>query len=130
MITEYLKDKTIFDDIDRNNATIEYVRLIKEYAEGLPPLPPTKAVNRFLLESKDAWSAVYTIDPATAFMKKPVWRSTDRAYFIFYSGSAWILTTRQYETGLSATTGGYASTFEEYPYSGGWNQPCTIRVLD
>jgi len=129
VITEYLKDKTIFDDIDKNNATIEYVRLIKEYAEGLPPLPPTKAVNRFLLDSKDAWSAVYTLDPATIFMKKPLWRSIDNAYFIFYSGSAWILTTRQYETGLSVTTGGYTSTFEEHPYSGGWNQPCTIRIL-
>jgi hypothetical protein len=125
---EYLRDKTIFDEIDKNNATHEYVKILKEYAEGYPLLAP-KEHSRFLLDSKDAWSAVYSKD-TTAFQGRPLWRSADGSYFIFYSGSAWILTHKQYEKDLTDKTGGYASTVAEEPYEGGWNQPCTIRLLD
>ena len=125
---EYFRDKTIFDEIDKNNATHEYVKILKEYAEGYSP-PVSKVCFRFLLDSKDAWSAVYSKD-TTAFQGRPLWRSADGSYFMFYSGSAWILTHKQYEKDLTVKTGGYASTVAEEPYEGAWNQPCTIRLLD
>jgi hypothetical protein len=128
---EYLRDKTIFDEIDKNNATHEYVAVLKEYAESQVSTDavPVKDHSRFLLESKDAWSGVYTKDSAT-FQDRSLWRSTDRTYFIFYNGSGWILTHSQYEKEISTKMGGFASSKTEQPYECGWNQPCTIRLLD
>uniref|UniRef100_A0A6C0AQ52 Uncharacterized protein n=1 Tax=viral metagenome TaxID=1070528 RepID=A0A6C0AQ52_9ZZZZ len=127
---EYLNNKTLFDTINPNSATFEYVKVIKEYAEGLPPIQPEKEHTRFLLDSKDAWSNVYTKDPVKTFMNKPLWRSSDNNYFIFYAGSSWVLTHSQYEKDLSSSTGGYASSTEEQPYNGSWNHECTIKILD
>jgi hypothetical protein len=142
VFVEYLKNKALFDDIDKNSATYEYVKLIKEYAEGLPSLPSlpslsllpstltTKDVKRFLLDSKDGWSGVYAKDEAKSFMTKPIWRSADNKFFMFYTGSGWTLTATQYEPELTPTMGGFASCLAENPYEGGWNQACTIKVLE
>lgn len=134
IFTEYLKNKALFDDIDKNSATYEYVVMIKEYAERLPPLPPVKgakAVKRFLLDSKDAWSSVYTKDEEKSFLTKPIWRSADNKFFLFYNGSGgWTLTATQYESELTASMGGFASCSAENPYEGGWNHACTIKILD
>jgi hypothetical protein len=127
---EYLNNKTMFDSIDPTSATFEYVKVIKEYASGLPINPVQKDHSQFLLDSKDAWSSIYVKDPVKMFLNKPIWRSSNNNYLIFYTGSAWILTHKQYEKDLSVTTGGFASTLEEQPYNGSWNQPCTIKILD
>jgi len=125
---EYLANKTMFDTIDPNNATYEYVRLLKEYAEGNIPAAPVSR-SRFLLDSQDAWSSIYTKDIAQ-FQGRPIWRSANGSYIIFNTGAGWIVTGSQYEKDLTVTTGGYASTKEEEPYEGGWNHPCTITWLD
>ena len=129
---EYLRNKKIFDDVSPDNATYEYVAVLKEYAERhqvSDVVKPVKDHSRFLLESKAAWSGVYTKDTAT-FQDRPLWRSTDRTYFIFYNGSGWILTHSQYEKELTTKMGGFASSSADQPYEGGWNQSCTIRLLD
>jgi hypothetical protein len=123
---EYLSNKTIFDTLDPTNATYEYVRLLKEYADGYVAPKPR---SRFLLDSKEGWSSIYTKDAKT-FRGRSLWRSADRSYIIFNSGAGWILTGGQYEEGLSVSTGGYASTKEDEPYDGGWNHPCRITLLD
>jgi hypothetical protein len=129
VFVEYLKNRTLFDDIDKNSATYEYVKLIKEYAEGLPLLPApkeTKKVTRFLLDTKDAWSGVYAKDAV-----KGLWRSADGRFIIFSNGSGgWTLTASQYEAEITPTMGGFASCSAENPYEGAWNQACTIKVLE
>jgi len=129
VITEYLRNKSLFDDIDKNSATYEYVKLIKEYAEGLPLLPApeeTKKVTRFLLDSKDPWTGVYAKDAV-----KDLWRSADGHFIIFSNGSGGCtLTASQYEAELTPATGGFASCSAEHPYEGGWNHACTIKVLE
>jgi len=129
VITEYLRNKSLFDDIDKNSATYEYVKLIKEYAEGLPLLPApeeTKKVTRFLLDSKDPWTGVYAKDAV-----KGLWRSADGRFIIFSNGSGGCtLTASQYEAELTPATGGFASCSAEHPYEGGWNHACTIKVLE
>jgi hypothetical protein len=129
VFTEYLKNKAMFDDIDKNSATYEYVRVIKEYAEGsvhTSRSQTNKTMTRFLLDSKEPWMGVYEISNIT-FRTNPVWRSADGRFIIFNTGAVWVLTAREYETTLSPTTGGFASTSAEQPYDGGWNHPCTIR---
>jgi hypothetical protein len=126
VITEYLKNKSLFDDIDKNSATYEYVALIKEYAEGLPAPDETKKVTRFLLDSKDPWSGVYSKDAV-----KGLWRSADGHFIIFSNGSdGWTLTASQYEVEITPTMGGFASCSAEKPYEDGWNHTCTIKVLE
>lgn len=126
---EYLLNKHIFDDVSPDNATYEYVAVLKEYAEGQYAPAPVKEHNRFLLESKDAWSGIYVKDSTTSFQKHPLWRSTNGTYFICFTGTSWILTHKQYEKEMSVKMGGFAATSAEQPYEGGWNQPCTIRIL-
>ena len=123
---EYARDKSIFNDISHNSATYEYVKVLKEYAEGVT----FPEYFRFLLVSKDPWSRVYQKDQTVNVLERPLWRSVDDAYIIFNNGFAWILTMTQDLAGINKTTGGYASTPREEPYEGGWNQPCTIILLD
>jgi len=123
---EYARDKTIFDAIVSSSATYEYVRVLKEYAQGYSVVEQ----SRFLLDSKDAWSSVYQKEKTATVFGRPIWRSVDGNYFIFHNGSVWILTHKQYEEGLTKNTGGFASTKQDEPYDGGWNQPCKITVLD
>ena len=123
---EYARDKTIFDGISSRSATYEYVKVLKEYADGMT-IPE---YERFLLSSNDPWSRVYRKDPGVIVLGKPLWRSDDDAYIIFNNGSTWILTMNQDLAGIKKTTGGYASTRRGEPYEGGWNHPCTITMLD
>ena len=127
VFVEYARNKSIFDNVKPTSATYEYVKVLKEYAEGSPVI--IKESSRFLLDSKDAWSSIYTKDSAT-FSDRPLWRSVDAKYFIFNNGTAWVLTGASYEKDLTTKTGGYASTYATEPYEGGWNQPCVIRLLD
>jgi len=128
VFVEYAKNKAIFNNVSPTSATYEYVNIIKEYADGEPVT--RRVVNRFLLDSKDAWSSIYSKDPVTTFSGRPVWRSADSNYIMFSNGKAWILTHVQYESGITQSTGGFTSTFAYEPYEGEWNQPCVIRLLD
>jgi len=121
---EYARDKTLFDSIRKTSATYEYVKVLKEYADG----HPIKELTRFLLDSKGAWSAVYQKSEETVF-NRPLWRSIDGKYIMFNNGAAWIVTHSQPLEGITRGTGGYASTIRSEPYDGGWNQPCVITVL-
>jgi hypothetical protein len=124
---EYARNKNIFDNVKPTSATFEYVKVLKEYAEKSPVI--IKESKRFLLDSKDVWSSIYTKD-STTFSGRPIWRSVQRDYIIFNTGSVWVLTAAQYEKELTAKTGGYISTYAAEPYEGGWNKQCVIRLLD
>jgi len=126
VFTEYAKDKKIFDFIDPTNATYEYVKVIKEYSDGHPIVEK----SRFLLDSKDSWSSVYTKDKNTIKCKNPVWRSSNGAYIIFHNTGSWIITSTKYEGEVGANSGGFAATSAAEPYENGWNKPCVCKILD
>lgn len=124
----YLKNKNMFDHVSPNNATYEYVQVIKEYAETnrVQHAEPT----RFLFQSKDPWSSVYSIDTSTNICDHDVWRSANKQYIIFFNNSSWTLTAASYEAELKGGSGGFAFTSSHNPYEEGWNVPCTIQKLD
>jgi len=126
VIREYARNKTIFNEINPNSATYEYVKVIKEYAENIA----ISEYSRFLLSSEDMWSCVYQKDPTVIILGRPLWRSVDNSYIIFNNGSVWIVTMNQDLNTITQSTGGYASTPMEEPYEGGWNHPCIITILD
>jgi hypothetical protein len=126
VFTAYRNNKQLFDTIDPGNATYEYVKIIMEYVEG----HPIKENFRFLLNSKDAWSSLYTKDKITKICNRPVWRSADRNYLIFHNSNVWVLTKSTYEKGLKSGSGGFLSTAADEPYENGWNKQCSIILLD
>lgn len=123
---EFARDPTIFDTLDPQYATYEYVRVLKEYAQGFT----TNEHYRFLLDSTDPWSSIYSKDPVAIANGRPIWRSVDKQFIIVHCTSAWVITSAQYESSITPTMGGHASTSQDEPYDGGWNVPCKIQILD
>lgn len=124
---EYMKDPTIFDHISTTSSTYEYVKVIKEYATGLPP-PAELSQTRFLLKSSDPWSAIYRRDETKKIMNEYVWRAVDKPYILFNNGSSWIITPSQYEGELGKGSGGLVFNTSDVPYDG-WKN-CTVELLD
>jgi hypothetical protein len=124
---EYLKDKTIFDHVSPDNATFEYVKVLKEIAEKKPVPTSTKKYNRFIVKNCTI-NGLYTEDPTTVHFGKAVWRSSN--FILFWNSSCWIATSKQYEKEISESCGGHASNSSEHPYENGWNVTCTISIPD
>jgi hypothetical protein len=129
---EYAKNPKLFDHVSPDNATYEYVRVIKEYVGtgDAPKLVITdKQATRFLIKTKECWSSVYTLDASSNIMDRPVWRSSDNKYLMFY-GNGWVVTAATYESELKEGSGGFAFNSSENPYTNTWNVPCSIEILD
>ena len=127
LFKEYLRDPSIFDHVDRNNATYEYLKIMKEIASGTV-LEPTK--SRFLLDSAgNAWSSVYQKDETRKIFNRPVWRSADNNYLIFHNNVSWVVTHKRWESELKERSGGFASSNGDEPYEGEWNIPSCIKIL-
>lgn len=132
---EYAKNKKIFDHVSPNNATYEYIQVIKEYVDGKkdPPylfVPDTSTKpTRFLIKTNECWSSIYTVDPSSNIMERSVWRSSDKKFIIFFGGNGWVVTAAIYEPGLKAGSGGFAFNSSDDPYSNTWNVSCSIEIL-
>jgi hypothetical protein len=123
---EFARDPTIFDNLDPQYATYEYIRVLKEYAQGYT----ASKYQRFLFNSTDAWSSIYSKDSDVTVHGRPLWRSIDKKFIIFHNTNSWVVTSAQYESSLPPGAGGHTSTTRDEPYDGGWNVPCTIRMLE
>jgi hypothetical protein len=177
----YQKNPRIFDHINKNNATYEYVGLIKEYMAQTAPTAPTAPTaqtaqtaptapteqtaqtaqkrvvksnqtnNRIVLatpkqvinvndkknlnesvQSKETkitqfkistkkFGGIYRLDDNKHCCQRPIWRSIDRQYIIFWNGSCWIVTYSTYERKIGISCGGIASVNSENPYDDLWN---------
>ena len=131
VLQEQLRNRPIFDYIPKNNATCEYVKVIKEYIEGGGSDRMIAEVqrSRFLMESTEGWSSVYTKDVNTIVCAYPIWRSVDGMYLIFHNKFTWVLTYSQYESELGPGSGGLLSNTGEEPYYNEWTMGCTIKLI-
>jgi len=128
LIKEYIRNPSIFDSVNKNNATYEYVQIVKEMANG-KALEQMKK-TRFLFDaSGTSWSSVYQKDETSKILERNVWRSADKNYLIFHNSSSWVITHKQWETELKEGSGGFAFSSADEPYEGGWNIPSRIQIL-
>jgi len=124
IFNEYRRNKALFDTIDPKNATYEYVKIIKEYVDDSCA---SVQIDRFMLNSTDAWSAPYRKSD-TLVLGMPLWRADNGRYIIFNNGKLWIITASHYEKELSASSGGYSFSSGYEPYENKWSRPCTIQI--
>ncbi len=171
----YYVNSKLFDHISNNNATYEYVKVIKEYMDNVYISERSLSRNnynatataknktfkkkisfkndtihdsstdsetnsdsisndihlikRFKMFGNKFFSNIYQLEESKVCCGKPIWKSTDNSYIIFWSGSTWILTHGKYENIIGANCGGLAFTSSEYPYENKWNINVTINVL-
>jgi hypothetical protein len=131
----YLRDPTIFDNINPANATYEYVKVIKQYVNNvyIKERDISKVLNDTITKFKIIGSApyceVYHIDINVICCDKFIWRSESNQYIIFYAGSYWVLTYAQCENEIGYNCGGIISTSETLPYNGGWNDESITDIL-
>lgn len=117
-IKEYMADNSIFDHISPNNATYEYIAVLKKYVGNNGINEP----ERFKIVSNNHWDNVYK-KQQQMFFGKHLWKSLDNNYTIFYNKRKWVLTASKYEAEFSETCGGFANNSAAEPYEYGWNVP-------
>lgn len=147
----YSKYPYIFDNIDKNNATYEYVKVLLQcYKNVIVPnnifvtrqtktiksntckgvnLSAIDNVTKFKLSSGNIWDSIYTIDARKLCCGKPIWRSINNKYIIFHNMSSWILTYSHYENVIGKLSGGLASSDSDEPYINEWNHVASITIL-
>ena len=133
---EYAKNPKMFDHVSPNNATYEYVKVIKEYVDGKNNTPflvitdVSSNTTRFMAKTKECWSSIYTLDVSSNILDKPVWRSFDKKFLMFYGGNGWVVTAASYESELKEGSGGFAFNSSDVPYANTWNVSCSIEIMN
>jgi hypothetical protein len=135
----YIEDPNIFSHIDPNNATYEYVKIIKEYVQKNymsskrmkfnsnikaikpPSMETNNNIKSFRIISENIYANDYHIDETLFCCNKHVWRSENDLFLIFWNGNEWILTYSAYEEFIGPNCGGIISNTSTVPYSNEWN---------
>ena len=147
----YIANISIFNHINKNNATYEYVNVIKEYITNVylpergltlgsrqskqiphkvnvvPPDRitvvdgPNNKTKRFRIKINKIYAGVYVFDESIQCCGRHIWRHDNGSYIIFWSGSSWILTFSKYEAEIGPECGGVISSQSHNPYDNGWN---------
>jgi hypothetical protein len=130
----YINNPKIFDHINKNNATYEYINVIKEYInnvyiheKGIKSIENHTAnlrntnITKFKINSDKQFNGVYILDESKQCCDRPVWRSENKTFIIFWTGSSWILTYSRYENEIGPCCGGIISIQNEQPYVNNWN---------
>jgi hypothetical protein len=99
----YRANKSLFDYISSDSATIEYTNIIKELVD-LTPIN-----NTLFIDTPDRWSGIYEKDQTASYFGMNLWRSTNKKYIIFWNSRCWIVTPSRHEPEISETCGGVAS---------------------
>ena len=132
---EYKNNNSIFDHIDSNSATYEYVKVLKDYANNYEPpkgLEARKNTCRFLLTSKHSDKPglnVYTKSEKLC-CGKPVWYSADSKFLMFFNNSCWILTYTVYEKEIGEKCGGICSNVSSEAYLDNWTENYSCEFID
>jgi hypothetical protein len=134
----YLSNPSIFDHINKNNATYEYVKVILEYIENVyiieKGLNKTNMfsraleVNSFKMLTNNSYAGIYNKDKQTMCCNRPVWRSENGHFVVFWNTSSWVLTYSKYIGSVGKNSGGLISNSAELPYDNMWNGDIDIVV--
>ena len=148
----YLKNQNIFNHISKDNATYEYIKIMKEYINNVYSIgkkiqvPVKKIISQntnyldsnknkidvekikqFSLITEKIYNGVYKIDNKIC-CDKNIWRSNNGQYIIFWTGDTWVLTYSKYENQIGANCGGIISNSSLYPYDNNWNNSDEIEI--
>ena len=148
----------MFDHVSGNNATIEYVNIIKEYVtinsdkfsskfitmnnannlnegniliNGKSKLLDDIFLNNFYLECND-FTDIYLLDHNKMCCKRPIYKSSNGRYIIFWNSDdkTWYLTSEIYENEIGKNChGGFMTNLNNLPYDNKWNIPCNITCI-
>jgi hypothetical protein len=113
----YLCLNSEYEHIPPENATHEFVKVIKEYAKTMD----IKDVVQFSLQNKEFWASTYTKDDSVIICGSPVYRSECKKYLMFNNGSSWGITYSIYESELKEGSGSILTCSCIDPHLGGWN---------
>ena len=80
-------------------------------------------------ESHGNFDGDYEIDTKTLICSKPLWRSTNGKFLIFYNGSTWVSTYATYAKEIGEGKGGISFNKCDEPYYNDWNRECMIDIL-
>ena len=120
----YLTLNSEYEHIPPQNATHEFVKLIKEYSRTLV----LQDVTKFTIKNNSDWSSTYSRDDSVLICKSPVYRSDCKKYLIFNNGSSWGVTYSTYESELKVGSGGLVACVCVEPHKGKWPDS-TVEIL-
>ena len=129
---EYKINPNIFNHIDRNNATYEYVKVIKEYVSNNNNVKVIKDTSynkiiQFTMNTSMIYNGIYNIDKSKKCCDNYIWRSQNKTFIIFWTGSIWVLTYSKYENEIGPKCGGIISNNSDNPCLE-WNSTEEIKI--
>jgi hypothetical protein len=90
----------------------------------------TSSITQFRMRTKAIYNGVYKLDTAKQCLGKPLWRSDNGMFIMFWAGTGWVLTFSKYEGKIGPLCGGIVSVNAEFPYANSWNSnDITIEIL-
>jgi len=91
-------------------------------ARSIPnPVPRTTPITRFKISSTNLYDGVFHQDQNTKCCEKPIWRSDNGTYVVFWTGSHWVMTYTGYIDQIGPNCGGLISNSSDDPYTNNWN---------
>jgi hypothetical protein len=133
LFDEYIKNNDIFNHIDKNNATYQYIKVVIDCINknNITLLSDKyNNINTFQIISENEINNIYIKDDNKICCGKNVWRSLNNKYIIFYTNIHWIITYTQLENEIGEKCGGIAFNNLKYPFENNWNINCKINVLN
>lgn len=133
LFDEYIKNNNIFNNIDKNNATYQYIKIVIEYINknNITLLDDKyNNINIFQLITTNEINNIYIKDFDKKCCNKNIWRSLNKKYIIFYSKINWIITYSSLENEIGEKCGGIAFNNLLYPFENNWNIDCEINIID
>jgi len=115
IIAECRRNPSMFDYVSSDNATYEYIQVLKEYVDQTP----FTKIDRFFLKTTKHFSDMY-IKQSILYFNRELWRSQNGEYILFFNGTCWIVTASKYESEISEICGGFASSYGDEPYQCIW----------
>lgn len=129
---EYLHNTSIFNHVSKDNASYEYIQVLKKYVHSEYSsfkTEQTKSIQRFRIVTKLPESDIYYKDSKQC-CGKPMWRSSNSKYIIFHNSTSWVLTYSHYEKELGEGSGGIAFSTSYEPYEDNWCKDYSIELLE
>jgi hypothetical protein len=147
VFTSYINNPNIFDHINKNNATYEYIKILKEYTNNIYKNNNNLNLNnninnninnnnnindnvtKFRIIVSSIWRGIYEEDKDKKICGKNIWRSENNKFIMYWNNISWVVTFKKYENEVGNKSGGLASNYSDEPYKSNWNVNVVIDLL-